>query len=391
MVLICIGHLAILIGSSKLGSDVSSDTRVAVDVPVRRVGGALRLGRDPEIRIVDFATDKFLADTVGTGRVQYASHKEFGLPDVVSDRYGYRESHEAYPIPTTGLLVQTAHACFATHQAFGLSPDTIWQTIVNQVATHIKRNAEKFERLFTFFTGAKINLEVRDDAVVIDNNWLRVLGKFEEPLQMFVGDELVSLFMPDFSTTGQLERVASLVAFMDAASLYYNYSVETMCHIPLIRLEGTPQDWSELYRRTAALSQRIDGLGLYFDDLLPVLFEICETAKGKTPNDMFWSSIYKFKSSSGGEYVTGWLTALLAFRQTSNGLVPREEFTWRRQFNSPWGALKTNHIPSLLSAVPFIWKVEGREVPMTFVAGTLGVDNTDEVYTPRLGVAVMER
>lgn len=369
---------------------MSSDTRFAVDIPVHRAGNSLRLRREPDTRVVDFATDTFLAGTVGKGKVLYLSHKGFSLPDAVDNGLGYRESHDkAYPVPTTGLLVQTAHACFATHQAFGLSPDTIWQTIVNQVATHIKLNAGKYGHLFTPFVGQKTPLRVRDD--LADNNWLRVLNKFEEPLLVFVGNEVMSLFMPDFSTTTQLERVASLVSFMDAASPYYDYSVQTLCHIPLVRLEGAPSDWRKLYERASALSQHFGDLRLYFDDLLPVLLEISDTAEGMTPNNEFWSSIYKLRSGSGGEKVTGWLTALLAFRQTPHGLVAREGFDWRRQVDSSWNALKTNDIPSLLSAVPFTWELGGRDRKMTFVAGALGVDNTGDVYTPKLGVAVMER
>jgi hypothetical protein len=375
---------------------VSLDTTtVALDITVEhRNRDFLDHERTPLVRVVDFATEQFLADTVGTGRIRYLSHSQFSLPDVRTDGFRYGPD-EAYPIPTTGLLVQTAHACFATHRGFGLNPDTIWQTIVNQVAEHIKQDPCRYADLFTWFPGQKAEVDVRDDELLADGNWLRALGKFEEQLRFLVGNDLVSLFMPRFSTTGQLERVAALTTFMGAASPYYKYSVNTMCHIPLIRLEGTRDDWSRLYRHTSTLAGHFEGLREYFAALLPVLQEISETANGKQPDNTFWSSAYKFKSSSGQQDVTGWLTALMAFKYGPDGPKPRQDFDWRNQIKKPWEAFRTNEIPSLLSTVPFTWRTPGGNIPMTFVAGALGVSSrqtpTVDVYTPRLGIAVMDQ
>jgi len=346
---------------------------------------------DPLVEVKEFAAAKFLADTVGTGRVHYLSHGSSNLPAIASGR---RRSHavadKEYPIPTTGLLVQTAHACFATHQAFGLNPDTIWQTIVNQVAEHIKQNPDRYSSLFTWFPGQKAEIEVRDDKLLVDADWQRALGKFEDPLRFMLGDDVVELFVPNFSTTTQLERVASLVTLMDAASPYYEYAVLSMCHIPRVRLEGAAQDWTRLYELAVALSDRIDGLAAYFEALLPVLLEISRTAQGEPVDNDFWSSIYKFKSDSGSEMVTGWLTALMAFKYGPAGPVARNDFDWRRQIDKPRTAFETNQIPSLLSTVPFTWKNQGTDIPMTFVAGALGVSSVNNVYTPKLGFAVLE-
>ncbi|HET9411265.1 MAG TPA: DUF4419 domain-containing protein, partial [Candidatus Saccharimonadales bacterium] len=346
--------------------------------------------RDPRVEVRLFDTQQFLADTVGAGRVQYLSHGEFGLPMVeVQELRRSPIPGRAYPIPTTGLLIQTAHSCFATHQAFGLNPDVIWQTIVNQVAQHIKLNATQYASMFTWFPGQKTEIEVLDNDLLVDNNWLRTLGMFEKQLQFVLGDDIMSLFVPSFSTSTQLDRVASLVALMDAASPYYEYAVRTMCHIPMVRLEGMAEDWKQLHYRTTLLAERFGGLQNYFAALLPVLQEVSETAGGKEPNNDFWSSVYKFQSDSGRENVTGWLTALMAFKHTPQGPVARDDFDWRSQIEKPWMAFKTNEIPSLLSVVPFTWKLQDTEMPMTFVAGALGVSSTDKVYTPKLGIAVM--
>ena len=366
---------------------------MSLDIPVsqwRR--GGLDHRRDPEFEVSHFATDQFLADTVGAGRLHYLSNAKFGLPEV-TQRARRMEPipSQTYPVPTTGLLVQTAHACFAAHQGFGLSPDVVWQTICNQVATHIKKCPDRYASLFTADPRERPEIRVRDAELPFDNNWLRTLGLFEAAFNQVLGRELVSLFVPEFSTTAQLDRVAALITLMEAASPYYKYTVDSMCHIPLIRLEGTADDWGQLYGRAIALSQMFVGLREYFAALLPVLLKIAETARGAAPDNMFWSSLYKFKSTSGGKYVTGWLTALLAFKHGSNGPIPRTSFDWQGQMSNAGLAFKTNEIASLLSTAEFMWERPDGTLPMRFVAGTLGVHNEGSVYAPRLGIAVMER
>lgn len=340
---------------------------------------------DPRFEARPFATSQFLADTVGQGTVRYLSHPKFKLPVIIPTRSNTVLGDEVYPISTTGILVQAAHACFATHQGFGLNPDVIWQTIVGQVATHIKLNPSQYTHLFTESLSGKVNIVVRDNELPTDNNWQRALGMFESPLRLAIGDELVSLLTPTFTTTAQIDRVASLVTLMDAASPFYNYTVASTCRIPLIRLEGDAIDWRQLYERTGLLAEKFTGLDAYFTDLLPVLHKIFKTVEdGRADND-FWDSIYKFRSTSGTDRITGWITSLMAFRHSPQGPVLRKSFNWR------YDTLKTNEIPSLLSTITFAWQIGSNTLPMILVAGVLGIDQTDGIFTPRLGVAVMER
>jgi hypothetical protein len=42
---------------------------------------------------------------------------------------------------------------------------------------------------------------------------------------------------------------------MDAMKSFFEYSVSTMCGIPEITLEGTPEDWRKIEEKTKALAK----------------------------------------------------------------------------------------------------------------------------------------
>jgi hypothetical protein len=184
---------------------------------------------------------------------------------------------------------------------------------------------------------------------------------------------------------------------MDVVSPYYDFGWLSRCGIPQIRLEGEAADWRSLHFRTEMLAREFDGLSGYFTDLLPVLQTIAETADGMTPDEEFWRSIYKADNFSGGPYVTGWITAFFAYLQTPDGATFKgqtgssDPFSWRSMMSGRLRGYKTNHFPSHLSMVPFVWDYFDTLYNMTFAAGITGVDYDDDTYlAPELGFVVAD-
>ncbi|MGW8970146.1 DUF4419 domain-containing protein [Streptomyces platensis] len=93
-------------------------------------------------------------------------------------------------------------------------------------------------------------------------------------------------------------------------------------------------------------------------------------------------SLYKWESASGGDRVTGWITAFFAHRYTDDGALPRQSF-------GP-GATADEDVPSHVSRVPFRWETLGGTFEMAFLGGVLGIDRDGEWIRPRLGHAVVE-
>ncbi|GAA2836541.1 hypothetical protein GCM10010441_71210 [Kitasatospora paracochleata] len=286
---------------------------------------------------------------------------------------------------TDSLLLRAVHLCFAGHLPLSLSPDLLWYTVVHEVATHVKLQPARYEGMFTDTPGRVQDIVVHDDAAPSD--WQRSIGLVREPLRKRIGAEQVELFEPAFSTTTPVEAAVALVALMDVVSSYYRFHWITLCGIPRIRLEGTAEDWRLLADRVRELARRFTALAPWFAALHPVLETIAGTAAGEPVDQEFWRSLYKYRTRSGGAWVTGWINAFFAHRHTQDGPVPKEDFG---PDEDGWGSEEAGDFPSHVSQVPFLWHTLLGTFEMAFLAGVLGIERDGEWIRPRLGNAVVE-
>lgn len=97
----------------------------------------------------------------------------------------------------------------------------------------------------------------------------------------------------------------------------------TMCGIPFVELEGCAGDWEALrakagrlldtmQRHSAATATGDAFLQRWRACLMPVLDEFARAASGNA-DTASWRSVYKFKSASGGDDVSGWILALFPY------------------------------------------------------------------------------
>jgi len=305
----------------------------------------------------------------------------------------------SYPVATVSLLIRAAHEAFDQHLPLSLAPEVLWYAICHEVAIHVKEDPRAHAKWFTTQPDERVKIDVRDDSLVYgspNNDWARLIGMFRDPLRQHVPEPTARLFLPTFSTTTPESDVAVLVAFMDVVSSYYAFGFRTMCGIPAVRLEGTPEDWRLLVVSASALAEAFPGLQPYFTDLVPVLKEIAATAAGTDPDPEFWKSLYKFGGGSGGPYVNGWITTLFAHIPNGRGFERKRTYDWRKLAAASFGGFQTNQFPSHVSSVPATWTYapDGnteRRIPMGFAAGIIGVDHDDVFLAPRLGYAIYER
>ncbi|MEU4117854.1 DUF4419 domain-containing protein [Kitasatospora sp. NPDC028055] len=346
---------------------------------------ALGDGQQPgdAARLETVGNDGFLAAVVG-GEFSVL-HRSTGTLTAAPKTY---EPRAKQPEPTWSLLLRAAHTAFAEHLPLSLSPDVLWYAVVHEVAVHVRLNAERYEGLFNATPGGgKRTVQVRDDSLLdADADWARSIRLVREPLAAEIGPELVELFRPSFSTTTPDDVSSVLVALMDVVSPYYEFLWITMCGIPRIRLEGTAGDWALLARRVGELAERFEPLVPWFDGLRPVVAEIAATAAGGPVDEGFWRSLYKWESESGGDFVSGWITAFFAHTQRLSGPQPRTDFRWR----DGRVRFEENAFPSHVSKVPFQWQTPVGTRSMAFLGGVLGIELDGGYLRPRLGNAVLE-
>jgi len=204
-------------------------------------------------------------------------------------------------------FLAAAHLSFAGHRPLALSPDMIWQLLIQQAAKEVNENPEKYRKLFATHERGKRTLSVRRDGFVLgkpDNDWLGVFADLEGQIVKNVPDSPARDFAHASSTSTLTDIAARQMLVLNAASKFYDYYVGTMCGIPQIELHGTVDDWRWL--RTKTLDLKRFNMERRVKALKPVLDEFVAAAEGKA-NSAFWKSFYNYGFESGGSYVSGWI------------------------------------------------------------------------------------
>jgi hypothetical protein len=208
-------------------------------------------------------------------------------------------------------VVAAAHRAFMDHRPLGLSPDIIWLMICQGVANHINANADELRSRFVTHDG-KIQISVRRDDFVKgspENPWAEAIEDFTQKVKEHIGSAF-DHFQPTFTTTGPVEKAAAAVVLLDAMQSFFDYDMETLCGIPAITLEGTPEDWQSVADRTEQFGSL--NLEWWLERLRAVLHQFVAAARGVVDRP-FWQSIYKYQDESGGPMITGWISALFPY------------------------------------------------------------------------------
>ena len=304
------------------------------------------------------------------------------------------------PSPSS-LFFQAVHCAYANHHALGLRPEVLMYLINAVVAETVRRNPEEYRSLFTT-ANVNVDVNVRHDDLEKGNPespWSEAVSLFDQMLRPLVPSAIMDDMLPGFSTADVESNAASLVAFMDATSPYYDYHAYTRCGIPRIVLFGEPADYRKLVSAATGLAEAFrKHLTDYFANLLPVLETIAETAKTGRADEGFWSQIYKHIRMSGTDKYSGWLSAFLWYvnavehRGKQANLVVKDQNIWnwqttKRGFDAP--GIDSGSEPSHVSRVPFTWHYFDKKIKMSFLGGVLGVDTAEGAITPSLSYGVV--
>lgn len=369
-----------------------------------------RIEREPvELEITP--SEEFIADLTNFKSVHFLSRSGIAQPKQDIPSFFLRRNPDAGNTPegrrkilremnrgesTVSKFVTSLHSAFARHIPFSISPIVLMNIVSQEIAQYVKDHSEDLAvaTLFTRNPGQKEKLVVEVNDFTYGsaaNDWLAGISKFRDLLSSRVPSEILGHMTPRFSEATMETEVSHLVSFMDAASKYYSYGMSTMCGIPEFRIEGTPDDWNVLVRFVSQMRTHLPGLEIYFDNLIPILTQIRETADGNKVDNGFWASIYKENNESGGPYSNGWFNNLYAHVYSQDWNTKKSIVILKEKGRSSFGGTKLNQFPSNLSVVEFEWNYYGNMIPMTFVGGVTSVEYTDGFLTPRLGVAVLER
>lgn len=245
-----------------------------------------------------------------------------------AEAFSHRNSQfVAFPHPadeTLNPLMAAATLAFSAHRPLVLSPDVVYNVILQGVSAHIATDPERYRKDLVNHEG-KEKLTVRDDTLV-RGNWDNGWGPSVEGLsaQILARVPLTSsgavsgLLGAVFSTTNAPERVAHRAVLMDAVKHYYEYEVMTLCGIPWVDIEGTKADWTGLMNILNAGLPLLD-LTDWNRELQAILTHFVAAYENPDAADKsFWDGMYYYngpRGSGGVARVSGWLSKLFLHLQ----------------------------------------------------------------------------
>lgn len=284
---------------------------------------------------------------------------------------------------------------YAGHYSVILSPDAIWTLISQGFCHHISLNTEKLKDKIVNHEG-KMEISVISEYDLYSPlmDWDTLLNGFDIQIAENTKGNIADIMRADFSTTGNTERITSQVTLMSAVKSYFDFAaIHTICGIPTITIEGTPDDWRKIIKKVESL--RDYDLSWWVDDLKPILQEFVNASEGNINKD-FWQNIMKkdrpesMKNGAGcgvkdATKFDGWFLKFMPFDK--DGRTPDAVVYGRNDM-----------LPSVVSA-PFTYIVKDAtgniisKTPMEIMSGFVGIDVNENTYTmrPHIGWMVSEK
>jgi hypothetical protein len=207
------------------------------------------------------------------------------------------------------------YQAYAEHRPFVLSPDMIWLLISQGFARHVNANPEKLREYFGDSSG-KLTLVVNSDNDLLKDSthWETIFPQFTSQIAEHAGKELINTLTSNFSTTTEIEKIASEITILEATEPYFEYVVMyVVCGIPEITLQGTTEDWQKILDKTKKLSKY--DLKWWTDELEPILNEFVNASKGDIDKD-FWRNMFKYHSQTkygAPKIIDGWIVKFFPY------------------------------------------------------------------------------
>lgn len=214
-------------------------------------------------------------------------------------------------------FVATVVDAYVSHHNLVIRPDDIWAAIMIQFSFYINKHAEEFRTQFVDFEGKKKKkLEISMPGSLESARYDTFVKLMSQEIDKNLVDPTVKNWvLPDFSTTTDNDLVTVGVVFMASMKKYFKYKVFFECGIPEITLEGTVEDWRNVYGRLEKLKEY--KLEKWYNLLEPVIKQFVNAKEGNV-DSRFWDQIVNYDPGCGWPSISGWITVFSSFYE--NGM-----------------------------------------------------------------------
>jgi len=242
---------------------------------------------------------------------------------------------------------------YGQHSKIILAPHHFWYSILAEIAQAVVGAPDIHRPLFTRDPAGKIDIIVPCSS---ETEPLRMDALYNEMIGYIPVD--TDLFLPSFTTSTEMSRLASLAAFLETCTPYYNYMM-LACGYPAIRLDGTQHDWERVVTKLNALVDeflRINSpVGPWIvDNVGPLVENILDALDGKNV-DWLKQIFTQQRCGSGSQYeVDGWFSRLF--------------------IKQPKSLREVGNFPSHISKVPYTTLPSGTKWNMCFALSHSNLD-----------------
>ncbi|KAF8954844.1 hypothetical protein BDZ97DRAFT_1862717 [Flammula alnicola] len=269
-------------------------------------------------------------------------------------------------------FVNTIIKAYNDHHHLVLRPDDVWIAILGQFNFYVNAHAEELRHYFVKHEGKKeLTVKAFGNRYSVDFGALakQMIEKIHENV---VDKELKDWILPDFTTSSRNDTVVCAVLMMATLKAYFSYTMELMCGIPSVTLEGEKSDWEKLLARIDKLDEFGPEPAAWASLLRPILTRFVKAFEGE-PDVDFWGRVCHYHSGgSGPTYLSGWITAFCVW--TNEGKWQGPSLTGPQQSRN-W--LK---IPKLtLDGVEYSI-IDSADVPTGFCEVDVKLDDNGEVF-----------
>ena len=293
----------------------------------------------------------------------------------------------------------TAHT---NHYPIRIRPDDLWLLICQSFSNHINENSEKLRTMFVNFEGKK-DISIDYDLSSIEQVDIKVAEDFSvkvnEKLKEYLGEEIMNILTPNFSTTTKDSMITCKITIMSSFKKFFNYKMMLCgCGIPYIILEGTAEDYKKIISKANELKKY--DFAWYIDRIIPHIQKMVEAKEGKVDISHFKNIVQKKEKTesiyrpSGIEpedvefdYLEGWFLKFFAYYAADQYITHYTKFD-----GDSIKVKEFNKLANQILVAPFtiIDLVHNKNYEMQFKVGFAGCDQNEknEVF-PVMGWSVL--
>ena len=305
--------------------------------------------------------------------------------------YSFDKEKQLAYIDKNAPVLNGFYTAHTNHYPIRIKPDDIWLLIVQAFSHHVNINSEELRNMFVDFDGKKklivqypLNFLSDVDKSILEDFSVQI----KEQMKNFLGENLINILTPDFTTTTKDSLIICKISIMGAFKQYFDYEMDLCgCGVPYIILEGTAEDYKKIKVKTIELKKY--KFEWYIDKILPHIDKMIEAKEGKIDVDYFKNMVQNKEeteyedegSGMGGHYyhvdhLSGWFLNFFAYYGDGEGsYFPFKEKSLKVE--------NFDRFPSQMLTVPFkIIDVNQKEYQMKYKVGFIGCDQNQkkEVY-----------